>query len=460
MRTYVLAVVALICATPSASLAQALSLDVEAVRVENVGASWQVVDLQNTYSAAVVSCTYNLPSDTAPSATVRIRNVGATSFETRIQQFENNNTVQASDVHCLVVDTGDHVLPDGLKIEAYTVESDQTAGLSVPGGWGLTNLEDVTSTLVHSYSDMVVLGQVMTFNDPKASVIFTNNCTNRNIRPSPARFCVGKHIGQINSTRVTETIGYIVADAKIGTVNDVAYRFSRGADQGAGVGDNPPYNYSVGLDYDTGVMTQAAEDGGQGGWAVLYGADPLPSGQLRYAIDEEVVAGDTARRHTNEEMFYALFQNNQTANITAAKTVDLYTGSSSTYYIPGSDVIYKIEGSNAGSAPIDNSSLFLVDTLPPEVTFYNSDMDDGGPATGSVLFTETGSGLSFDPATDLSFSNSATKPTSASECNYTATAGYDSNIKHVCFSPKGQLRAGSLAVTPPEFAFEFRAKLN
>ena len=456
-----LATMGLLLALPQIAYGQALSLDIEAVRVENVGAGWVTVDLQNNYDDAVVACTYNLPNDSDPPATVRIQNVGGTSFETRIQQFENSSAVTASDVHCLVVDSGAYTLSDGLEIEAYTVDADQTAGLSVPGNWTSVNLENVTASLTHTYTDMVVLGQVMTFNDANASVIHTNNCANRNVRPSPTSFCVGKHIGQINGTRATETIGYIVADAKIGTINDVAYRFSRGADQGAGVGDNPPYVYAVGLDYDTGVMTQAAEDGGQGGWAVLYGNDPLPNNALHYAIDEEVVAGDISRTHTNEEMFYAVFQNNQTADLSASKTVTPYSGSPTQYFVPGSEVIYKIETTSSGSAPIDKGSLFFVDALPPEVEFYYDDMDDSGPATGPVLFTESGSGLTFDDTVDLRFSDSTTKPTSFPDCDYNPpTPWYDNAITFVCFNPKGSFKAGTLPVTDPVFAFEFRVRLN
>ena len=110
----------LLFALPQLAYGQVLSLDIEAVRVENVGAAWITVDLQNTYTDAVVACTYNLPSSSDPTATVRLQNVGTTSFDVRIQQFENNNTVTASDVHCLIVDSGAYTLPDGLEIEAYT----------------------------------------------------------------------------------------------------------------------------------------------------------------------------------------------------------------------------------------------------------------------------------------------------------------------------------------------------
>ncbi|HHS92432.1 MAG TPA: lamin tail domain-containing protein, partial [Campylobacterales bacterium] len=46
-----------------------------------------------------------------------------------------------------------------------------------------------------------------------------------------------------------------------------------------------------------------AEDGGHGGWAVLYGSSPFGT-SLDLAIDEETVAGDTTRKHTKEQVAY------------------------------------------------------------------------------------------------------------------------------------------------------------
>ena len=88
-------------------------------------------------------------------------------------------------------------------------------------------------------------------------------------------------------------------------------------------------------------------------------------------------------------------------------------------------------------------------------------MDDSGPATGPVLFTESGSGLTFDDMVDLRFSDSTTRPTSFSECDYDPpSAGYDGAINFVCFNPKGSFKAGTLPATEPVFAFEFRVRLN
>ena len=435
--------------------AQALSQDVEVLLVPNVGASFQTVDLYNTYSSPVVVCTYNLPSSASNPATVRMRNVGSTSFEIRIQQFENSSLVTTGNVHCLIVDEGVHTLSDGREIEAHTVVSDATSGNAV--GWGSATTERVDSTFGHTFSNLVLLGQVMTFNDVNASVFWTHNCSGRGAPPTDSAACVGKHIGMINSTRANETLGYIAIEAGSGTVNDVDYTFALGSNSIAGTGNSPPYSYSTSGDFDVGVATQAAENGGNGGWAVLYGSDPLPSGAINLAIEEETVAGDTTRNHINEQVAYGVFQNNQTADVSADKTVSIHTDSSVPYAIPGSDVLYTISVTNSGSSPIDDDSLFLVDTLPPETEFFNG--DHNGVGSGVVGFAEVDSGLTFAPGSDVRYSNAIAKPTSFSACNYIPNTGYDSNVRHVCFNPKGRLRDGTL-YPASAFSFAFRARIN
>lgn len=436
---------------------QALSPDVEAVRVANVGAAWETVDLVNTYSTAIVTCTYNLRSASDNEATVRIQSVTANSFQVRAQRFENSNAVTASDVHCLIADEGLNTLSDGRVIEARSVVSTVTAGNSV--GWNIANYTEVTSQVTGGHASLVVLGQVMSFNDVQASVFTTNNCNNRSAPPTPARMCVAKHIGQINDTRLDETLGFIITEPGTGSVNDVTYAFARGADTVRGVGNAPPYTYGLGGDFDTGVATLAAEDGGQGGWAVLFGVDPLPNNQIQLAVDEETIAGDTSRSHTTEEVYYGVFQNNQTAALDANKSISVSPVSSIPFAVPGSDVLYTLTVENAGTAPIDTDTVFLVDTLANEVSFYNGDIDDSGPETGVIAFNAMSSGLTFSEAGDLGFSSAATKPTQMSECTYTPAAGYDANVRHVCFAPKGRMRAGSIQ-PDAEFSLTFRGRIE
>lgn len=438
---------------------QVLTTDLEIKLVPSVGAAWTTVALENSYSDAIVVCSYVLPSSLAPPAVTRIQNITATSFQLRIQQFENSSNVTAGDVHCIIADEGPYN-SGGLKYEARKVLSTGTSGLEI--GWGVTTTEDVSNDVTQIYTDPHVVGQVMSFNDSKASVYWDFDCE---IRGNGAFFsgqsdgiCVGKHIGQINGTRLNETIGYIVIEAGSGTVNDIRFASAVGADTVRGIGNSPPYNYSVSGDFDIGIVSQTGEDGGQGGWATLYGTDPLPNNTISLGIDEETVAGDTSRTHTTENVSYWVFDNNQTAKLDAKKGVSLYSGNSSSYAIPGSDVIYTIKASNGGSGPVDNDSVFLVDSLPPEVTFYNGDIDDGGPLTGVVDFDAGDSGLTFTEATDLGFSNSATKPTSFAACSYSPSAGYDPNVTFICFNPSGTMSEGT--ITSSGFAISFRAAVE
>ena len=437
---------------------QVLTTDLEIKLVPNVGAGWTTVALENTYSDAIIVCTYNLPSSLAPPAVTRIQNITATSFQLRIQQFENSSVVTAGDVHCIIADEGPYD-SGGLKYEARKVLSDQTSGLSVPGGWGIVNNENVTSAITQNYADPHVIGQVMTFNDVNASVFWNYDCETRGngafFSGQADGICVGKHIGQINGTRAPETLGYIVIEAGTGTVNDISFASAVGGDSVRGIGNNPPFNYGISGDFDIGVNSQAGEDGGQGGWSVLYGADPLPNNAIQLGIDEETVAGDTSRTHTTENVAYWVFDVNQIAKLEAKKGVSIYSGSASPYAIPGSEVIYEIKAANSGSGPVDTNSLFFVDSLPPEVTFYNGDIDDGGPLTGVVDFDPINSGLTFTEATDLGFSNAATKPTSFVGCTYSPTAGYDPNVTFICFAPKGAMSEGT--ITSSEFSVRFRA---
>lgn len=143
-------------------------------------------------------------------------------------------------------------------------------------------------------------------------------------------------------------------------------------------------------------------------------------------------------------------------NLDASKTNAVYPPAQ--YALPGADVIYTIAVSNLGLGSVDNNTMFLVDSLPSEVTFYNGDMDDGGGLTSDpVAFSETGSGLTLSYASDVAYSNAVAKPTNFAACSYMPAAGYDANVRHICFNPKGTFLAGS---PDPEFTLSFRVRIN
>lgn len=458
LRCFIAGVLYWLISSPFA-YGQMLTEDLELKLIPNVGAAWQTVALENTYSDAIIVCTYNLASDLNPSATTRIQNITSTSFQLRLQQFENSAVVTAGDVHCVIADEGVYN-SGGLKYEARKVLSTGTSGQAV--GWGVGTTENVTSDITQTYANPHVVGQVMSFNDVNASVFWNFDCDSRGngafFSGQADGICVGKHIGQINNTRAAETLGYIVIEAGAGTVNDISFAAAVGPDTGGGVGNSPPYNYAVSGDFDVGVLSSAGEDGGQGGWAILYGSDPLSANQISWAIDEEVVAGDTGRSHTTENVGYWVFDNNQTPIMGADKSVDMFSGNASAYAIPGSDVIYSITVENTGSGPVDANTIVMIDALPPEISFYNGDIDDGGPLTDAVVFIDNDSGLTFDPALDVRFSKAATAPANFLACGDMAGVGYDDTISFICLAPKGVMREGT--ITPSSFTLQFRAAVK
>lgn len=133
------------------------------------------------------------------------------------------------------------------------------------------------------------------------------------------------------------------------------------------------------------------------------------------------------------------------------------TSGSNRFAIPGADVLYSITTSNTGTGPTDANSVFIFDALPAAVTFFNGDVDGGGPATAAVGFSQSGAGLTFTPATDLRYSNLAATPASFAACSYTPVAGYDTAVRHICLNPKGAMLSGT---TPPSFTVQFRTRIN
>ena len=138
---------------------------------------------------------------------------------------------------------------------------------------------------------------------------------------------------------------------------------------------------------------------------------------------------------------------NDDAELSGTKTVEAFPAGS--YNTPGNDVIYTLTITNKGDIPA--SDLFLLDTLPPDVVFYNADHDGPGPGSNPVGLTQTGTGLTLSYAGNVGFSESPTPPTGMGDCTDSPTGLLDAGIRHVCIAPGGSLAAG-----PPETALTVR----
>jgi uncharacterized repeat protein (TIGR01451 family) len=137
------------------------------------------------------------------------------------------------------------------------------------------------------------------------------------------------------------------------------------------------------------------------------------------------------------------------------------TSGSSGFMLPGEEIIYSIRVENSGNGPVDRDTIFIVDSLPPELIFYNGDIDTGGTdvhsAPDPIVFQDAGSGLTFNYAADVRYSNQAVAPDTFSDCQYTPSTGYDDNVRYICISPKGVFAAGLPASS---FTVSMRARIR
>ncbi len=135
---------------------------------------------------------------------------------------------------------------------------------------------------------------------------------------------------------------------------------------------------------------------------------------------------------------------------TSAPWSDPVNGTTNPKHVPGSDAIYTLTVTNSNASNLDTTDLpALTDLLPPNVTFYNGDMDDGGPLTANYEFLPGTSGLSLAPS-GVTYSSSGGAPYS-----FTPSGGYDANVRGLRFAPTGASFAANSS-----FQIRFRVRIN
>ena len=151
----------------------------------SVGGSAVTVNLTNTYvSPPVVVTTLQYASSTTPAVT-RVSNVTTTSFDVRLQN-PAGGSVATENVSYVVVEQGTWTV-DGHLVEAQIYTSTVT---DEDGSW----VGEVQS-YNQSYTNPVVLGQVMSENDPDFSVFWDQGSV-REDPPSAAALTTGKTVAE------------------------------------------------------------------------------------------------------------------------------------------------------------------------------------------------------------------------------------------------------------------------
>ncbi len=266
-------------------------------------ASWTQVDLGYAYINPVLIATPYITDSSAPPVSVRVRNAAGSSVELRLNRLDGASDPVTMDVSLVAVEQGTYtVANNGVKMEAVKFTSTVTAK---KGSWIAE-----ARTYQNTYTNPIVIGQVMSANDAAWSEFWCKGATQTS-PPSANEFSVGKQVGEDpNTTRVDETIGYIVIEAGSGQISGIDYIAGLGNDTVLSTGDTSTgYTYSItGLStVSAAALSQAGMDGADGSWAALYGATPLTPTTLTIAVDEDKL-GDSERKHTTEQVSYILFK--------------------------------------------------------------------------------------------------------------------------------------------------------
>lgn len=129
---------------------------------------------------------------------------------------------------------------------------------------------------------------------------------------------------------------------------------------------------------------------------------------------------------------------------------DPQNGTTNPKLVPGGDVIYTLTVTNSNASNLATADLpAITDILPAGVTFYNGDIDDAGPLTGSFEFVSGTSGLTL-AAANVTYSSNG-----GASYAYSPVSGYDANVQALRFAPSGATFAANSS-----FQIRFRARIR
>ena len=184
------------------------------VAQDEIGETGQLTDLTHTERTILLQRSYSDPVVFAQSPTahggdpavVRVSNVQTDRFSIRLAEPSNENGFHNAreTVSYLVLEAGQHQLPDGRILEAGKVNTSATVGASVPSQWRTVNLSTSFA------ATPVVLTQIQT--QSGADYLQT-----RQQLIHSGRFQVAlQQEESVSSSHVAETIGYLALESGVG----------------------------------------------------------------------------------------------------------------------------------------------------------------------------------------------------------------------------------------------------
>jgi hypothetical protein len=204
-------------------------------------------------------------------------------------------------VHYVVVEEGVWTSP--LRLEARKYET-ETVGQN--NNWAYD-----TRDYGQTYSEnLIILHQVMSYNDPAWVTTYVSKLDNRQNSPNAgdSGFRIALNGAEAVDSHGNETVGYIILEEGLGTIGGINFEVKETSDFVRGFGNSPPYNTAFSQSFDTPpavlVATQLEMDGGNGGWVANNIVTQASAGLM---VDEDQVR-DSERSHTTETCGFIAFQ--------------------------------------------------------------------------------------------------------------------------------------------------------
>lgn len=341
------------------------------------------VTLEGSYSRPVVVCTPQVANNAEPMV-VRVDSVTGGSFRVWLQRCDDG-AVQAEAVHYMVMEEGVYNV-DGVLCEARRYESTVTDNYR---SW-----QAEQRSYGNSYNNPVVFGQVMTARDAAWSVFWSRGSSVGNAASSSALYA-GKHVAEDPDTdRADETIGYIVFESGRHTINGTEIDVRLSSDNVMGVtngsGSDATFHNSFSTTPQVVVATQAAMDGNNGSWAMLWGTSAITSTRARVIVDEDKLK-DVERSHTTEQVGVIAFERPPDASSIQVVLQYEFDQAEITPRMVGQWLLDEPAGGGGGVAAYDDVTLnnyALIDS-------YDSSRGDYGPGnnaqSASISTNSTGS---------------------------------------------------------------------
>ena len=382
--------------------AVAFELEMGSVSVQDtfVTPAWTTVTFQQPFS--VVPLVFALPTNQGSDpATLRIRNVTTTGFEVvQVEPSANDGQHVTMDTAYLAIEPGNHTLPDGSGISAFTHSTTSFVNRFLPP----PRWDSISFTTSFSGTP-AVLGSIQTVanetgNPPATASVPFMEVGIRNVSSNSMQVTLERAESQNGSVTLNETIAFLVIDDQVNFSFTDMFGSSivlqslltasniQGWDDGCFTNNYPASFAAIPLS----VASANSRTGNNGGWVRRCSESPAALG---LTVDEDI-DNDAERSHISEvagvvaasAAFHANFDVDLNVVKTVATLTDPVNGTVDPKAIPAATVGFTIGVENTGSLSPDDSTLVVSDTVPAELSLcVTSACLAGGP----VVFDASGS---------------------------------------------------------------------